>query len=163
MTPWTVARQVPLSMGFSRQECWSGLPFLSPGDLPHWRIKPRSPALQADSLLTELHWICLNTSKIWGVISVYAGKFLYRDLSDSLKTTGYSISCMWQRPNFGWWNEGFLTFDMGFPGDAVIKNTSASAGDVDIRKSPWRRKRQPSPVFLPGKFHGWRSLVGYSP
>ena len=34
VTPWTVARQAPLSMGFCRQECWSGLPFLSPGDLP---------------------------------------------------------------------------------------------------------------------------------
>ena len=41
-------------MGFSRQEYWSGLPFLSPGDLPDPGIKPGSPALQADSLLTEL-------------------------------------------------------------------------------------------------------------
>ena len=41
-------------MGFSRQEYWSGLPFLFPGDLPDPGIKPESPALQADSLLTEL-------------------------------------------------------------------------------------------------------------
>jgi len=54
VTPWAVARQVPLSMGFSRQEYWSGLPFPSPGDLPDPRIEPRSPALQADSLPTEL-------------------------------------------------------------------------------------------------------------
>ena len=53
-TPWTVARQAPLSMGFSRQEYWSGLPCLSPGDLPDPGIKPRSPALQADSLPFEL-------------------------------------------------------------------------------------------------------------
>ena len=46
--------QAPLSMGFSRQGYWSGLPFLSPGDLPNPGIEPRSPALQADSLLTEL-------------------------------------------------------------------------------------------------------------
>ena len=46
MTQWTVASQVPSSMGFSRQEYWSGLPFLSPGDLPDPGIKPRSPALQ---------------------------------------------------------------------------------------------------------------------
>ena len=52
-TPWTVAYQVPPSMGFSRQECWSGLPFPSPGDLPNPGIKPRSPALQADALLSE--------------------------------------------------------------------------------------------------------------
>ena len=52
-TPWTGARQAPLSMGFPRQECWSGLPFPLPGDLPDPRVKPRSPALQADSLLSE--------------------------------------------------------------------------------------------------------------
>ena len=52
-TPWTIARQAPLSMGFSRQEYWSGLPFPSPGDLPNQGIKPRSPAVQADSLLSE--------------------------------------------------------------------------------------------------------------
>ena len=51
--PWTVALQVPLSMGFSRQEYWSGLPFSSPGDLPNPGIEPWSPALQADSLLSE--------------------------------------------------------------------------------------------------------------
>ena len=44
-TPWTVAYQAPLSMGFSRQESWNGLPFPSLGDLPHPGIKPRSPAL----------------------------------------------------------------------------------------------------------------------
>ena len=48
-TPWTVAYQAPLSMGFPRQEYWSGLPFPSPGDLSNPGIKPRSPALQADS------------------------------------------------------------------------------------------------------------------
>ena len=53
-TPWTVARKAPLSMGFSRQECWSELPFPSPGDLPDPGIKPESPALQLDSLPTEL-------------------------------------------------------------------------------------------------------------
>ena len=52
-TPWTVARQAPLSMGFSRQEYWSGLPFPSPGDLPIPGIKPGSPALQADALSSE--------------------------------------------------------------------------------------------------------------
>ena len=52
-TPWTVANQAPPSMGFSRQECWSGLPFLSPGDLPNPGIKPGSPTLQADALPSE--------------------------------------------------------------------------------------------------------------
>ena len=53
VTPWTVAHQAPLSMGFPRQEYWSGLPFLPPQDLPDPRIKPGFSALQADSLLTE--------------------------------------------------------------------------------------------------------------
>ena len=48
-TPWTVAYQASLSMGFSRQEYWSGLPFPSPGDLPDPGIEPRSPALEADA------------------------------------------------------------------------------------------------------------------
>ena len=51
--PWTVACQASLSMEFSRQEYWCGQPFPSPGNLPDPRIKPRSPALQADSLLSE--------------------------------------------------------------------------------------------------------------
>ena len=50
---WTVAHQAPLSTEFSRQDHWSGLPFPFPGDLPDPGIKPRSPALQADSLLSE--------------------------------------------------------------------------------------------------------------
>ena len=52
-TPWTVAHQAPPSMGFSRQEYWSGLPFPFPEDLPDPGIKPRSPALQADALTSE--------------------------------------------------------------------------------------------------------------
>ena len=52
-TPWTVAHQAPPSMGFSRQEYWSGLPFPSLEDLPDSGIKPRSPALQADTLPSE--------------------------------------------------------------------------------------------------------------
>ena len=52
-TPWTVARQAPLSMGFSSPEHWNGWPFPSPGDLPSWGIEPEPAvlsALQADSL-----------------------------------------------------------------------------------------------------------------
>ena len=57
MTPWTVAYQVPMSMGFPRQEFWNGLQFPSPGDLPDPRIKSTSlgsPARQADSLFVFL-------------------------------------------------------------------------------------------------------------
>ena len=51
--PCTIAYQAPPSMGFSRQECWSGLPFPSPGDLPDPEIEPGSPPLQADTLPSE--------------------------------------------------------------------------------------------------------------
>ena len=53
-TQWTVVSQVPLSIGFSKQEYWSGLPFPSLGNLPNPGIEPRSPALQADSLPSVL-------------------------------------------------------------------------------------------------------------
>ena len=53
VTPWTVAYQAPLSVEFSRQEYWSGLPFPSSGDLPNPGIESRSPALLADALLSE--------------------------------------------------------------------------------------------------------------
>ena len=53
VTPWTVTREPPLSMGFARQEYWSGLLFPSPGDSPNPWIKPQSPTLQADSLPYE--------------------------------------------------------------------------------------------------------------
>ena len=52
-TPWTVAYQAPLSVRFSRQEDWSGLPFPSPGDPPNPEIEPWSPALEADALTSE--------------------------------------------------------------------------------------------------------------
>ena len=59
-------------MGFSRQEYWSGLPFPPPGDLPDPVIEPRSPALQAGSLPTELQWKPINNnSEIATMLSIY--------------------------------------------------------------------------------------------
>ena len=63
VSPWTVARQASLSMGFSRQEYWSGLSFPSPEDLPDPGIKPWSPELQADSLPLELQGSPCGTQK----------------------------------------------------------------------------------------------------
>ena len=70
----SVACQDPLSVEFSRQEYWSGLPFPSPGDLPDPGIEPRSPAVQADSLSSE------PPAKVTQPVSVYPGngaKFIY--------------------------------------------------------------------------------------
>ena len=62
VTPWTVTYQGPPSMGFFRQEYWSGVPFPSLGDLPNPEIEPRSPALKADSLPAEFFFFFLTTS-----------------------------------------------------------------------------------------------------
>ena len=67
-TPWTVAPQAPPSMGFSRQEYWSGLPFPSPGYLPNPGIEPRSPTLQAYALTSEPPrkppaWVQMNSPR----------------------------------------------------------------------------------------------------
>ena len=65
-TPWTVAYQASPSMGFSRQDYWSGLPFPSPGDLPDPGIEPGSPALEADALTSEL-----SGKHIYACICIY--------------------------------------------------------------------------------------------
>ena len=59
VTPWTEAHQAPLSMGFPREEYYSGLPFPSLGELPNPGIEPRSPALQVDSLLTRPPYVTI--------------------------------------------------------------------------------------------------------
>ena len=80
----------------------------------------------------------------------------------------------WSFCSFLWVPQGltdsFLAlpqYTWGFPGGSVVKNPPASAEDSSSTpgsgKIPWRRKWQPTPVFLPGKSHGQRSLVGYSP
>ena len=83
MTPWTLASQAPLSMGFSRQEYWSGLPFPSPEDLPNSGIEPRSPALQVNFLPSKPPGSLKNGGhcqiKIWGnnrLISLDSAQFL---------------------------------------------------------------------------------------
>ena len=96
MTPWTAGHQAPLSMGFPRQDYWSGLSFPSPGHLPESGLKLESPAFLVDSVLLSLH---------------------------------------------GCRRRGFNPL---------------------VGKIPWRKKWQPTPISLHGKYHGQRSLMGYS-
>ena len=77
MTLGTVAHQAPLSMGFSRQEYWSGLSCPPPGDLPNPGIKPRSPTLQTDSLPTKPSGKPKNTGV--GSLSLLQGVFLTQE------------------------------------------------------------------------------------
>ena len=71
--PMTVASQAPLSMEFSSQEYWSGLPCLPPGDLPNSGIKPGSPALQADYLLSEAlgEPFCIHAKSLQSCLTLY--------------------------------------------------------------------------------------------
>ena len=64
-TPWTVARQSPLSMGSPRQEYWSGLPFLPPGDLPNPGVEPESSALAGGFFTTEPPGKLLDRYNLW--------------------------------------------------------------------------------------------------
>ena len=67
-TPWTVSHQAPPSMGFSRQEYWNGLLFPLPGHLPDPGIKPTSPALQADSLLSPFQRVRQSIAILFNII-----------------------------------------------------------------------------------------------
>ena len=93
MTPWTVAYQAPPSMGFSRQEYWSGLPFPSVGDLHNPGIEPRSPALQADSLPAEPQgkpYLGINCRKI--TLMVTLPQFLNEEVPSTLSLSLHSLS-----------------------------------------------------------------------
>ena len=100
VTPWTVACQASLSMGFSRQKYWSGLPFPSPGDLLDPRTESASPALQADSLplshlgnLFILFLICKNSLVISECIFLIASNsYFINIISETLKYTVLKFS-----------------------------------------------------------------------
>ena len=106
VTLWTVAYPSPLSLGFSRQEYWSGLTCPHPGDLPDQGIGPVSLISPA------------------------------------------------------------LVGSLGFCGGSDSKESACNKRDLGLipglGRSPWRRARQPTPVFLPEEFHGQRRLIGYS-
>ena len=132
----TAAHQAPLSMGFSRQEYWSGLPFPSLGDLPDPGIEPRSPTLQVDYLSSEsriLEWVAYPFSL---KISFYF-KIAHGEGASQVALVVKNLPV----------NAGDLRDGSTIPGSG---------------RSPWRREWQPTPVFLPGESHGQRSLAGYS-
>ena len=78
MTPWTVACQTPLSMGFPRQEYWSGLPFPSPGDLPDPGIETGSPwrFLNLEFLIFNLEIKFFKKIKIWRISTIIFSNLL---------------------------------------------------------------------------------------
>ena len=76
VTPWTVAHQAPLSMGFSRQEYWSGLPFPSPGDLPDPGIEPASPALAGGLSAISTTWKARKVGHVLNATGLNTSKWL---------------------------------------------------------------------------------------
>ena len=89
-TPWTSAYQASPSMGFSRQEYWSGLPFPSPGDLPDPGIEPGSPTLEADALTSEPQGSpnhSISSSQIWHFATsiIWPPKSILKLISDSAR------------------------------------------------------------------------------
>ena len=131
-TTWTTAHQVPLSMEFSRQEYWSGLPFPTPGDLPDPGLEPASPA--------SLAW-----------------------QANSLPPS-HLLQCTLNR-----FQQNICTTIPGFPGGSAVKNShlqcrrhSRCGFSLCVRKIPWRRKRQPTPVFCLGNLmsrKAWQATV----
>ena len=95
VTLWTVARQAPLSIGFSRQEYWSGLPCPPPGDFPNPGIKPRSSALQADYLSSEPPGKPKNTGV--GSLSLLQGNFPTQESNQGL------LHCTRNQTRLSWW------------------------------------------------------------
>ena len=154
VTPWTVAHQAPLSMEFSRQEYWSGLPFPPPEDLPDPETEPvplMSPSLQASSL--PLVPPGNPTGPYFGIISFCPFTYV---LCRSTWFTGYSKFL----------NITHYYYIQGsFPSGLDGKESACNAGDLGsipgLGKFPG--KGNGTPVFLPGECHGQRSLAGSSP
>jgi len=94
-TPRTIAHKTPLSMGFSRQEYWSGLPCPPSGDPPDPGMEPRSPALQADSLLSEVHaWVGPERRDYRFEFKSIFGIFLYWEINKQTDTETSAPQCL---------------------------------------------------------------------
>ena len=149
-TPWTVAHQASLSMGFSRQEYLSGLPCHPPGDLPNPGIQATSimsPALAGRfSTRIVMDQCKQDTKQDWSLNDKARGRLI----SDQ-DVFGISLQFDLRSSGIKFWNLLCSYILMGFPGDSVVKNPPANAGDEGLIPG-WGRP--------PGKGNG--SPVQYS-
>ena len=133
-TPWTVAHQALLSLGFSRQEHWSGLPCPPPGDLPN-------PGIEAASLMSPaLAGGFFTTSATWEVLMVYKYPSIVRCSIINIHTTNRATSVA-----------------------QTVKSLPAM-WETRVRSLDWEgplEKKMATPIFLPRKSNGWRSMAGY--
>ena len=178
-TPWTIAYQAPPSMGFSRQQCWSGLPFPSPGDLPNPGIEPQSPALWADALPSEPPekpgWeLMLRTFTIYSlsnfqkcntvlltiVTMLYIETLPMTYLFYNCKFVPFDLLCpsgppphlhLWQPIcSLYLWVCFFFLFLRFHKWYHIVFIFFVWLISLSI-EIPWRKARQPTPVFLPGE------------
>ena len=151
MTPWTVAHQAPLSVEFSRQEYWSVL------GLPNAGIEPKSSAFSSPQS-PYVEWSQVYPP--WD-FAQYPSSL---DPPPCLVTPPPSPLLVFpgilkspflipKPPRLPWWLKW----------QSVCLQCGRPRFDPWVGKIPWRRKWQSTSVFLPGKAHGWRSMVGYSP
>ena len=165
VTPWTVACQAHLSMGFSWQEYWSGLLFPPPRDPPNPGIKPASPALAGRFSTTEPPGKPLWSQGVW---TRQSNKILWISFKTEVSPL---LSLVFPIPGYHSTSPSTLFASAivvwGFSGGTSGKESASQCRrcrfDPWGGKIAWRMKRQPIPVFLPGKSHGQRSLVGSSP
>ena len=159
------------SVVFSRQEYCSGLSFPAPEDLLHPGIEPGSPAL-AGGLLTV--WATTRGAPNNPVYCVYV--YVHKQFCFTLELATFLFEVFWYavliwhvtRLNLISWNEiKYILKDQGnslFLSSCVLMSLSFFFFSFCLCiPSPWRRQWRPTPVLLPGKSHGWRSLVGCSP
>ena len=123
-------------MGFCRQECWSRLPCPPPGDLPDSGIEPMSPTLACGFFTTEPPGRSYTLSFFLCICAIARAsqvvQWLKKEEEEEEEERKFTCQCRICE-SYPW-----------------------------VRKIPWRRKWQATPAFLPGKFHGQRSLAGYS-
>ena len=181
-TSWTIAHQALLSMGFPSQEYWTRLPFPSPRDLPDPGIEPglllwrqslyslntRATLsvygkMQKSGLIEVIPLI--YTSAIWNWYPVLfypefpqglpTGHPLFTDMASNIFHSQVIIYYIY--------NIDFPKWLSGKESTCLCRRCRRCGFNPWVRKISWRRKWQPTPVFLPGKSHGQKSLVGYSP
>ena len=164
-TPWTAAYQAPPSMGFSGQQYWSGVPLHKPR---LHKITERDT--QKSCHITVLLKICfIHNSGSQTIVPSQQLQHLPRNLSEMQEiglTPGLSNQKLWG----GSPHVCILTSPPGegrlpsWPnGKESPSQCRRNRFDPSVGKIPWRRKWQPTPVFLPGESHRWSSLVGCSP
>jgi len=165
--PWTVPHQATLSMGFSRQEYWSGLPFPSPWDFPDPRMEPTSLM----SLALTGKFFTTRATENMGVSSITQlrpakpltsmGNLSCHQEKRKKKSMDYCTKLAWKSYR--------ICLSLGSPGGTTRKEFACQCTrHKRYQFNPWigmiplRRAWQPTSVFLSKKFHGQRNLVGYS-